>query len=103
MKNLVIYGASDDLIETEGLVLPHNGKEYTVYKTHSIFKLFNDEWQLNIHAIYDGSWAFAICPQDGDCDAMPPWKIERTFGNHTRYSESVIFTELPDDIQFERM
>ena len=97
MKRLTMYGFSDDLIEVEGDVAgadeymagtnaPHMGYLHVTDGTHNI----------EIHAIYAGSWAFAICPQDGDGDQMPPWEIRRLFGDKTRYSET-IYIDLPDN------
>ena len=55
-----------------------------------------DGIHLNIHAIYDGSWAFSINSQMGDCDEMPEWEIDRLWGADTPYSETLLIT-CPDD------
>jgi hypothetical protein len=96
MQNLKLYGASDDLIELEGV---KGADEFNVYPSGSYagkITVKASDGAINIHVIYDGSWAFSICPQDGDSDQMPPWSITRDFGQDSRYSET-IYIELPDD------
>jgi hypothetical protein len=96
MKTLTIYGASDDLVEAHGIP---GGDEFTVYPDTPYVGQIHvraRDGKLNIHVIYDGSWAFAIAPQDGDNDTLPPWKIDRMFGTESAYSETVTI-DVPDD------
>jgi hypothetical protein len=101
MKILTVYGGSDDLIETEGLP---GCDEFNVYpKSVYVEELLitSKEGCIGIHVIYDGSWCFAVSAKDGDCDEMPNWKMTRTFGQDTRYSETLTI-ECPDDAVLTR-
>jgi len=102
MKTITIYGASDDLIEIEGAC--PGCDEYSAEGEHDSYRgrihISAGEETVVVHAIFDGSWAFAICPQDGDFDSMPKWTIARSFGDKTEYSETITIT-LPDDATVE--
>ena len=100
MKTFYIFGASDDLVECSGLV---GCDEFNVHGSiayHGYISLTSSTGSLKIHIIYDGSWAFAICPQDGDYDKFPDWNIIRSFGHDVRYSETIRI-EVPDDTIFK--
>lgn len=100
MKTLKVYGASDDLIEIDGL----NGRdEFGAYPKGNYagyMALRSRGVCVHIHAIYDGSWAFAVCPQDGDYEKSPDWPIRRTFGADVPYSETLEI-DVPDDAVIE--
>lgn len=104
MATLKIYGYSDDLIETSGIP---GCDEFSRNDHHSfgpwagkmLVKAGGES--LGIHAIYDGSWAFAINAEMGDYDILPEWTITRTFGKDRRYSETLEITDLPDDATLE--
>ena len=96
MKTFKIYGASDDLIETEGL---QGCDEFNVYPNGPYagrVTIKAGDVSLAVHAIYDGHWAFAIGPDNGDYDEMPEWKITRAWGRDSAYSETVEI-ECPDE------
>lgn len=94
MKTLTMYGASDDLWECAGI---EGADEFGCFGGHNdgMFKgpiqiVIDDEVMLQIYAVYDGTWQFAISP--GECDeAMPDWEIRRSWGGAGRseYSEYV--------------
>lgn len=96
MKQLKIYGASDDLLEVGGI--PGADEFYTSGNRYMGYLHVKGEGlHLNIHVIYDGSWAFSVNTQMGDdCDQMPEWKIERLWGTESPYSETLII-HCPDD------
>lgn len=95
-KELKIYGASDDLLEVSGLP---GADEFNVYGNRYMgcLRVKGEGIHINIHAIYDGSWAFSINSQMGnDCDELPEWKIDREWGADTPYSETLRIS-CPDD------
>lgn len=96
MKTIKIYGASDDLIEVDGKI--KGCDEYGTGGTGplmGIVKIRGGEHEIHVYCIYAGSWAFAVCPQDGDYDVMP-WEMRREFGANSTYSETVEI-DVPDD------
>lgn len=96
MKTFTISGASDDLIETDGIP---NCDEFNIIKDGphmTTLTIMSDEGSLDIHCIYAGYWAFAIGSEDGDCDTMPDWPIRRAWGKTVHYSEYVEI-DVPDD------
>lgn len=101
MKIFKIYGASDDLIETEGIP---GSNEFGVYGD-SPYKgkgvITSKKGTLDIHVIYNGYWAFALGSKDGDdCDKFPDWLMERKWGKDEDYSETITI-EVPDDAKFK--
>jgi hypothetical protein len=97
MKTLKIYGASDDLIETEGI------EGCDEFSTHSPSKKKIEiragsvkPEGLDIWPIYTGSWAFAITAPFGDYDEYPAWPIRRYFGGESSHSETIEI-DVPDD------
>lgn len=105
MKDLTIYGASDDLIETEGIpgcdefeACIIGGGVYA-----GVLRVRSKEGSLDIYCIYDGCWCFAIGTEDGDYDMMPQWPVRRTWGDQVPYSETLRIG-VPDDavLAFER-
>ena len=98
MKTIQIYGASDDLIEVDGAC--KGCDEYNA-RNHGIvagtLHLDDGVNHVRVHCIYDGSWAFAVCPQDGDCDKMP-WPVRYSFGHDTPYSQTVSI-DVPDNCE----
>jgi hypothetical protein len=89
MKTITIYGASDDLIEVDGDCAGCD--EYNA-RMHGILAgtlhLEDGKNHIRVHCVYDGSWSFAVCPQDGDCDNMP-FPINYSFGDKSPYSWTV--------------
>lgn len=96
MKTFSISGASDDLIETNGIegCDEFNIIEEGIYQT--MLTIVAASGTLDIHCIYNGYWAFAIGSSDGDCDKQPPWPMRRIWGKYAPYSE-VVEIECPDD------
>ena len=89
MKTIKIYGASDDLIEVEGDC--PGCDEYNARMKGILAGTLHIEDGTNhirVHCIYDGAWAFAVCPQDGDCDILP-WVVSYSFGMDSSYSQTV--------------
>lgn len=90
MRTLRVYGYSDDLVESEGI---DGADEFPAYDGTTPYRgrleVKDGTYTVEIHAIYAGSWAFAICPQDGNFDNMPPWEIRRTFGDRCPCSETI--------------
>ena len=101
MKTLTIYGSSDDLLETSGV---KGCDEFNVNPDPNGYagylKVVSGDIILHIHVIYDGSWAFSVCPQNGDCDEMPKWDMMRSFGSKSSYSETLTI-EVPDDTKLK--
>lgn len=97
MKTLKIYGASDDLVETSGI---DGCDEFGVYNSDSRYMceltVHSADGEITVHAIYTGSWAFAITTEMGDCDQMPDWPVRRTWGKDSSYSETLEI-DVPDD------
>jgi hypothetical protein len=100
MKTIKIYGASDDLIEVEGLC--YDGNEYNA-KVKGVFAgtlaIRDGANHVSVHCIYAGSWAFAVCPQGGDFDELP-WDVRYSFGKNTPYSQTVEI-DVPDNCTIE--
>ena len=97
MKEVKIYGASDDLLEIEGDIL--GADEYNVFSDEILLGYiylcnFDTDLMLKIYVLYDGYWSFALSPQDEE----KPFdiKIERSFGKDVSYSETVVLT-VPDN------
>jgi len=86
---LKMYGASDDLVECEGIP---GCDEFDVYDETPQFivnHVNHMEGSLLITAVYSGAWAFAIADNSDDYDGLPPWPIRRTWGNDVPYSETI--------------
>ncbi len=97
MKTLKIYGASDDLVEMDGIA---GADEFNCYKDESLlatFVLKADNERLRIHAIYDGSWCFALGQVEED-DPMPPWPVRRTWSGYSEHVE----IDVPDHARVDR-
>jgi hypothetical protein len=96
MKSIKIYGASDDLIEIDGDC--KGCEEYATGGEGPLMgkiSLKSGDDYVVIFCIYAGSWAFAVCPQDGDCDRMP-WDVFYSFGRDSAYSQTLEIS-VPDD------
>ena len=98
MKTLRMYGASDDLVEAEGI---EGADEYGIY-THDTWPYvasFNVISQgeakgLRIHVLFDGCWSFAVSADDSE--TLPSWPTRRTWGVPSSYSE-LLEIDVPDD------
>lgn len=102
MKTGRIHGESDQILIVDGDLIQ---KRYTAYTYTSpyacAFKLISGNEGIEIHAIYDGSWAFAVTSEnrDDDWSVMPNWPVSRAFGGIIPYSETIT-VEVPDDTVF---
>lgn len=95
MKTLIVYGASDDLIETSGIEGcdefggagqgdPVLGK-LTVAASTDV---------LTIYCLYDGCWSFAVSPWPNE--ESLPWEVRRIWGKNVSYSETLEI-DVPDN------
>ena len=102
MLTLKMYGASDDLIEAEGLPGCDEFTAGSIGCQAGRFEVQSREGSIVIHALYDGSWCFAVGSSDAESDhsAMPDWKITRIWGADEPYSETLLI-ECPDDAVLE--
>jgi hypothetical protein len=100
MKTLTVYGASDDLIEADGIPGADefgNGSN-NIYRGYLHVKAGDHE--IAIHCIYFGHWCFGVGTLSGnDYDDFPDWPIRRGWGGRG-YSE-VLEIDLPDDARLE--
>lgn len=80
MKTVKFYGASDDLVEIEGI---KGEDEFYFHPTcesekgiglSQAFLVGSGAGGLKVYAIYDGCWHFSIGPIDEDIE-MPQWPI----------------------------
>ena len=96
MKTLRIYGASDDLIETEGLPgcdefnVIQDGPHIATLQVYST----GAGCGFSIHAIYDGCWSFAI-GQTSEDDEIPDWPVRLSWAGYTQTIE----IDCPDDAE----
>lgn len=103
MKTLTIYGASDDLIEAEGI---EGADEFGAYgKDDAIcgkVVVTAGTEVLTVWCIYDGCWSFAVSPWPNE--EKLPWPVKRTWGDKMGHSETLEI-EVPDNARmtFTRM
>jgi hypothetical protein len=94
MKTLMIYGASDDLIETSGI---EGCDEFSAGGGDPLcgrLTVTADTDTLTIYCLYDGCWSFAISPWPNE--EKLPWEIRRIWGNKQPYSETLEI-DVPDN------
>jgi len=99
MQTAVFYGASDDLIEVEGV---KGADEFGAYVggAAGIHATFNVGGKLRVHAIYDGCWCFAVGQVDEDI-ALPDWPLRIGMQPGTPYSTRLEI-KVPDDVKIFR-
>ncbi len=98
MKSIKIYGASDDLVEIEGDC--KGCDEYGAVGSGplmGVITLKSGDDSIKVFCVYDGSWAFAVCPQSGDYERMP-WETSFAFGVDVGYSQTIDML-VPDDCE----
>lgn len=98
MKTITFYGYSDDNVVFEDSANGTDevsawGRNDAVHRGY--FDISAEGSTIEVHVVYAGSWAFAICPQDDDYDNMPLWLVKREFGTRVSYSETLTI-EMPD-------
>ena len=104
MKTLKMFGYSDDLVECEGIPgcdefdVWHNGD------SRGKFVVSDGQQAICIHALYCGSWAFAITSENDrdDYRTMPDWPVRRSFGKDCDYSETIEI-DVPDNAVLRRV
>ena len=82
MKTFSISGASDDLVETNGIT---GCDEFSIIKDGPWMTCLTIQAEgrtLDVHVIYNGYWAFAVGSSDGDSDEQPDWPIRRSWGRY---------------------
>lgn len=100
MKTFTIYGASDDLIETDGIP---GCDEFGAYGTddgpNASFILAGPNGSMRIVAFYGigrkGLWYFAPC-QVGEDVPFPDWPIRVHAGEPARGYSTVLEVEVPE-------
>lgn len=97
MQTAVFYGASDDLIEIDGV---KGGDEFGANdlaegRGVSILGKFILGGKMMIYAIYDGCWHFSIGPADEDVP-LPNWPIRYSL-EESGYSVRLEI-DVPDDV-----
>lgn len=105
MKTFSIYGASDDLVETDGVngcdefnVNPQGESGYA-----GTFVLSGGGQTMKIHAFYDGCWHFSPAQLDEGVD-LPAWPMRITahrIRDEIGYS-TLIEVDVPDDTHLFR-
>lgn len=94
-KVLEIYGASDDLIETDGI---DGCDEFCdasdlVHKGRLMVGTGRPNETMDIHVIYDGCWTFAISGFDNESERPADWPVTRSWRGHSE----VVEIEVPND------
>jgi len=108
MGTAIFYGAGNDLVEVRGIEIgdgPDKGKmsgEYNCYSNDpsdlvsGIFVIKVDDVDiLNIYALYDGCWSFAVFQLDEDVP-LPDWTITIKQSSECSYSTELRI-ECPDN------
>lgn len=97
MKTLIMYGASDDLIEFEGIP---GADGFPAYSDSDLKDSFIVGGVLKIYAIYDGCWHFSIGPVDEDI-LLPEWPIR--YKMHENGYSVQIEIDVPDNTALFRV
>lgn len=107
MKTVTVYGGNDDCIEFSGI--PGCDEFYSKaahgsnYAGQFHITSESEEATMVVHAIYAGSWCFAVSAIDGDdSELLPKWMISRTWGQDVEYSETLNII-VPDDAKLHRL
>lgn len=94
MQTAVFYGASDDLVEVEGV---KGEDEFTAPGNGPYMGAFNLGGKIRVHAIYDGCWSFAVGKVDEDIP-LPNWPTRISETGYTMRLE----IDVPDDVKVFR-
>ncbi len=104
MQTAKFYGASDDLIEIEGV---KGADEFGAYNSSS-GNVVNATFILGAIAVYaiygeGGTWAFAVGRIDEDVP-LPNWPIRLRQGTEEESTYSVVLEiDVPDDVAVKRI
>ncbi len=97
-QTAVFYGASDDLIEVDGV---KGADEFcNDGATDGIIAAkFNLGGKLRVYAIYDGCWMFAVGQVDEGIP-LPDWPMR--FTQHSEGYSAQMEIDVPDDVKLFR-
>jgi hypothetical protein len=103
MKTLKFYGANDNQIyagPVENVDQFDNGACAMCEAHAGRFLVSAGDDKICVHAIYAGSWGFAVTSENGqdDYETLPGWKMRRAFGVDVRYSETLEI-DVPDNAE----
>lgn len=99
MQTVTFYGASDDLIEVNGIEGADEfnviGEDRSIYV--ATFEVVAGAEGVLVHALYDGTWSFAPARDfDGDeKQPMPAWPMRVGQSEEVPYSTKLSI-EVPD-------
>jgi hypothetical protein len=94
MQTAKFYGASDDLIEVEGV---KGADEFTALADGPFAAVFNLGGKMRVYAIYDGCWMFAVGQVDEDIP-LPNWPVRIKQHPETKYTV-LLEIDVPDDVK----
>lgn len=99
MQSAIFEGASDDLIEIEGV---KGGDEFSAWTKddEGVAGVFTLGGKMRIRAIYDGCWSFSVGQVDEEIP-LPPWPVRVEQSPRTPYSVRLV-VEVPDDVKVFR-
>ena len=97
MQTAIFYGASDDLIEIDGI---KGADEFGIDpiaegKKADLSQSFSIGGKLKVYAIYDGCWHFSI-GQMAEGILIPDWPIR--FSAHESGYSVQLEIDVPDDV-----
>ena len=101
MQTLVMYGTSDDLVESSGV---DGADEFDCWLDGGkagINASFSLGDELEIHAIYEGCWSFAVSQAEGD-KPLPDWPIRIVNCPECSYSVQLEI-DVPDGVRLKRI
>jgi hypothetical protein len=99
MKTLTMYGASDDLVEADGIPGADEFDCYQPRPGEDIHASFVLGGRMRIRAIYDGCWSFAIGQVEEETP-LPDWPIR--ISQHERGYSTLVEIDVPDDVSLIR-
>lgn len=93
MQTAIFYGASDDLIEVEGI---KGADEFNIVADGPWIATFGIGGKLVVHALYDGCWSFAVGQED-ESIPLPDWPIR--IKQHEKAYSVRLEIDCPDDVK----
>ena len=96
MQTAIFYGASDDLIEVEGV---KGGDEFNVISDDTCVAIFNVGGKMLVYALYGpmGVWGFGVSQIDDEV-RLPDWPIRITNGEPDGMPATIYTTKLEIDV-----